>query len=160
MEAWHDGRMWKTILVPHDFSSCANHAAALARDVAKIHGARLILLHVAELPPMLGPGATVVPDEGGAPINVKDYAMRSAEAHLDDLSKRLRSDGVEVSAIATVGNVSSEITACARRENVDLVVMGTHGRTGLAHVVLGSVTEKIVRHSPVPVLTVRVPESD
>ena len=109
---------------------------------------------------MLGPGATVVPDEGGAPINVKDYAMRSAEAHLDDLSKRLRSDGVEVSAIATIGNVASEITACARRENVDLVVMGTHGRTGLAHVVLGSVTENVVRHSPVPVLTVRVPESD
>ncbi|HUQ05274.1 MAG TPA: universal stress protein [Kofleriaceae bacterium] len=152
--------MWKTILVPHDFSSCANHAAALARDVAKVHGARVILLHVAELPPMLGPGATVVPDEGGAPINVKDYAMRSAEAHLDDLCNRLRVDGVDVSGVAALGNVASEIADCTKRENVDLIVMGTHGRTGLAHVVLGSVTEKIVRHSAVPVLTVRVPDSD
>ena len=148
--------MWKTILVPHDFSSCANHAAALARDVARVHGARVILLHVAELPPMLGPGATVVPDEGGAPINVKDYAMRSAEAHLEDLCNRLRVDGVDVSGVATLGNVASEIADCTKRENVDLVVMGTHGRTGLAHVVLGSVTEKVVRHSTVPVLTVRV----
>jgi nucleotide-binding universal stress UspA family protein len=152
--------MWKTILVPHDFSSCANHAAALARDVAKVHGARLILLHVAELPPMLGPGATVVPDEGGAPINVKDYAMRSSQAHLDDLCNRLRSDGVVVTSVATTGNVASEIADCAKREGVDLIVMGTHGRTGLAHVVLGSVTEKIVRHSLVPVLTVRVADSD
>ncbi|MBE7447573.1 MAG: universal stress protein [Kofleriaceae bacterium] len=150
--------MWKTILVPHDFSSCANHAAALARDVAKIHGARLILLHVAEIPPMLGPFASVVPDEGGAPINVRDYAMRSAEAHLDDLAGRLRADGIEVSTVATTGNTAGEIAACAERERAELIVMGTHGRTGLAHVVLGSVTERVVRHSVVPVLTVRVPD--
>ncbi|KAB2895896.1 MAG: universal stress protein [Kofleriaceae bacterium] len=153
-------RMWKTILVPHDFSSCANHAAALARDVAKIHGARLVLLHVAELPPMLGLGAAVVPEEGGAPINVKDYAMRSAEAHLHDLANRLRTDGVAVTTVATTGNVASEIADCAKREGAELIVMGTHGRTGLAHVVLGSVTEKVVRHSAVPVLTVRVPDGD
>lgn len=152
--------MWKTILVPHDFSSCANHAAALARDVAKIHGARLILLHVAELPPMLGPGATVVPDEGGAPINVRDYAIRSSESHLEDLANRLRADGVDVSGIAVTGNAASEIADAATREKADLIVMGTHGRTGLAHVVLGSVTEKVVRHSSVPVLTVRVADSD
>jgi nucleotide-binding universal stress UspA family protein len=152
--------MWKTILVPHDFSSCANHAAALARDVAKVHGARMILLHVAELPPLLGANATVVPDEGGAPINVRDYALRSSEAHLEDLANRLRADGVDVSTVATTGNVASEVEDCVKREGVDLIVIGTHGRTGLAHVVLGSVTEKIVRHSAVPVLTVRVPDSD
>ncbi len=152
-------RMWKTILVPHDFSSCANHASALARDVAKIHGARLVLLHVAELPPMLGPTATVVPDEGGAPITVRDYAVRSAEAHLEDLAARLRVDGVDVTTVASLGNVSSEVADCAEREQVDLIVMGTHGRTGLAHVVLGSVTEKVVRHSKVPVLTVRVEDA-
>ncbi len=151
--------MWKTILVPHDFSSCANQASALARDVAKIHGARLVLLHVAELPAMLGPTATVVPDEGGAPISVRDYALRSSEARLDDLAARLRVDGVEVSTVAALGNAATEIADCATREQVDLIVMGTNGRTGLAHVVLGSVTERVVRHSTVPVLTVRVTEA-
>lgn len=150
--------MWKTILVPHDFSSCANHAAALARDVAKIHGARLFLLHVAEMPPMMGPTTTVVPDEGGAPISVRDYAIRSSDTHLEDLSKRLRADGVEVTYASTLGNVYTEIAEAVEREGVDLVVMGTHGRSGIAHVVLGSVTEKVVRHSKVPVLTVRVPD--
>ena len=150
--------MWKTILVPHDFSSCANHASALARDVAKLHGARLFLLHVAELPPMMGPTTSVVPDEGGAPISVKDYALRSSEAHLEDLANRLRADGVEVTYEAVLGNVYSEIADAVVRQGADLVVMGTHGRSGLAHVVLGSVTEKVVRHSKVPVLTVRVPD--
>lgn len=150
--------MWKTILVPHDFSSCANHASALARDVARIHGARLHLLHVAELPPMMGPTTAVVPDEGGAPINVRDYALRSSDAHLADLANRLRADGVEVTYSSALGNVASEIAEAVAREAADLVVMGTHGRSGLAHVVLGSVTEKVVRHSKVPVLTVRVPD--
>lgn len=150
--------MWKTILVPHDFSSCANHASALARDVARIHGARLHLLHVAELPPMMGPTTAVVPDEGGAPINVRDYALHSSDAHLADLANRLRADGVEVTYSSALGNVASEIAEAVAREAADLVVMGTHGRSGLAHVVLGSVTEKVVRHSKVPVLTVRVPD--
>ena len=152
--------MWKTILVPHDFSSCANHASALARDVARVHGARLFLLHVAELPPMMGPTTSVVPDEGGAPISVRDYALRSSDVHLEDLAARLRADGVEVSYGSALGNVASEIAEAVEREQVDLIVMGTHGRSGLAHVVLGSVTEKVVRHSKVPVLTVRVPDSD
>lgn len=150
--------MWKTILVPHDFSGCANHAAALARDVAKLHGARLVLLHVAELPAMIGPGTAVVPDEGGTPISVRDYALRSSDAHLEDLAKRLRADGVEVSYASRLGNVASEIEEAVGREKADLIVMGTHGRSGLAHIVLGSITEKIVRYAKVPVLTVRVPD--
>jgi len=149
--------MWKTILVPHDFSACANHAAALARDVAKVHGARLVLLHVAELPPMLGPGAVVVPEEGGSPMSVLDYALRSSQTHLDDLAERLAKEGLEVTTVAASGNVAAEISETAKREKVDLIVMGTHGRTGLAHIVLGSTSEKVVRHSDVPVLTVRVP---
>ena len=150
--------MWKTILVPHDFSGCANHAAARARDVAKLHGAKLVLLHVAELPAMMGPTTAVVPDEGGAPISVRDYALRSSNAHLEDLANRLRVDGVEVSYLSKLGNVSSEIEDAVEREKIDLIVMGTHGRSGLAHIVLGSITEKVVRYSKVPVLTVRVPD--
>lgn len=147
--------MWKTILVPHDFSACADHAAQLARDLAKHHGARLVLVHVAEMPAMLGPTAAVVPDEGGTPIGVRDYALRSATAHLETLAAALGADGVATSFVAVLGSAAHEIVAVAEREGAELIVMGTHGRTGLAHLVVGSVAERVVRHAPVPVLTIR-----
>jgi len=148
--------VWKTILVPHDFSSCANHAAALARDVALAHGARLVLLHVTEMPMGLGPETVIVPDEGGGPIKVRDYALKAAQEHLDDLAARLRKEGLEVTTQAVMGHVIEEIIQVTTSEGADLIVMGTHGRTGLSHLVAGSVAEKIVRNAPVPVLTVRV----
>ncbi len=150
--------MWKTILVPHDFSACADRACDLARDLARVHDARLVLLHVAEMPSMLGPIASVVPDDGGNPISLRDYALRSSTAFLEKAAERLRTTGATVSYVAAIGHVATEIIEAASREGADLIVMGTHGRTGLAHVVLGSVTEKVVRHSAVPVLTVRAPE--
>jgi nucleotide-binding universal stress UspA family protein len=145
---------WKTILVPHDFSSCANHATALARDVAKMHGSSLVLLHVTELPKTLGPDTIITPGEG-APMSIQDYAMASARAHLVDLEDRLRRDGVEVRSIASLGKVDVVILAAAAQEEADLIVMGTHGRTGLEHLLVGSVTEKVIRAATVPVLTVR-----
>lgn len=149
--------MWKTILVPHDFSACADHAAELARTLAGVHGARLVLLHVAEMPSMLGPMASVVPDDGGNPISMRDYAMQSSTAMLEEIAGRLRAAGAAVTYVAAIGHAATEIVEAAGRERADLIVMGTHGRTGLAHVVLGSVTEKVVRHSTVPVLTIRTP---
>jgi nucleotide-binding universal stress UspA family protein len=107
---------WKTILVPHDFSASANHAAALARDEAKAHGARLLLLHVIELPYQLGPDIAIVPDATGAPINVKDYALHSAEAHLKDLAERLVKEGVAVSTFVRFGSPVDEITTFADEE--------------------------------------------
>jgi len=146
---------WKTILVPHDFSSNANHAAAMARDVAKSHGARLILLHVAHLPLGLDDDAIIIPKEGAPPLRAVDMAVGGAREHLDDLAARLRQDGVEVATMIAVGNVVDEILGAARREDVDLIVMGTAGRTGVSRLVVGSVTEKVVREAPVPVLTLR-----
>lgn len=149
---------WKTILVPHDFSASANHAAALARDVAKVHGARLVLLHVVELPHQVTPDTVIMPDANGAPVNIRDYAVTAAEQHLTDLVARLTKDGVAASSLVRVGNAVDEILRYADEENMDLVAMGTHGRTGLAHVIVGSVAERIVRGAKMPVLTVRSPE--
>ena len=146
---------WKTILIPHDFSSCANHAAAIARDEAKLHGARLVLLHVIELPQQIQPDYVIMPDAKGAPINVIDYATASADDHIKDLAARLAKDGVAVSTFVRVGNPVDEILAMTDDEKIDLVVMGTHGRTGLKHLLAGSVAERVVRLSKVPVLTVR-----
>ena len=149
---------WKTILVPHDFSSSANHAAALARDEAKLHGARLVLLHVVELPHQITPETAIVPDATGAPISVRDYAVAGAEEHLADLVARLGKDGVATSSVVKVGVAVDEILRYADAEHVDLIVVGTHGRTGLSRLMLGSVAERVVRGAKPPVLTVRHPE--
>src|SRR5215510_1814467 len=104
---------WRTILVPHDFSSSANHAAALARDVAKIHGAHLVLLHVAEIPTGIGIETAVIPDGSGPPISLREYATSSATEHLTDLATRLEKDGVRVSTLVTVGRPVDEILRVA-----------------------------------------------
>ena len=149
---------WKVLLVPHDFSASANHATALARDEAKLHGAKLLLLHVIDLPAAYDAASVVIPEATGAPISVKDYAVTSAEKHLQDISARLAKDGVSATPFIRVGNPVDEINRFVTEEGCDLVVMGTHGRTGLQHLLVGSVAERVVRTSRVPVLTVRHPD--
>lgn len=149
---------WKAILVPHDFSPSANHAAALARDVAKVHGASITLLHVIDIPHQLGGGEVIVPPETGAPIALKDYAIASAENHINDLAQRLTKDGVHTEAYVGVGHPVDEILRFVKTRGQDLIVMGTHGHSGIRHLIAGSVTERVVRGAPVPVLTVRHPD--
>jgi nucleotide-binding universal stress UspA family protein len=149
---------WKTILVPHDFSASANHATAIARDEAKLHGGTVLLLHVVDLPYQMSPDAVIVPEATGAPISVKEYAMQSAETHLQDIADRLAKDGVTATGSVVVGNPVDEINRAADHHHVDLVVMGTHGRTGIRHLMAGSVAERVVRSSKVPVLTIRHPD--
>ncbi|HEU4728356.1 MAG TPA: universal stress protein [Kofleriaceae bacterium] len=146
---------WNTILVPHDFSASANHATAIARDEAKAHGGTIVLLHVIELPYQLGPDAVIVPPETGAPISVRQYAIQSAEAHLQDIADRLGKDGVTATGVIKIGVPVDEINRVVEEQNVDIIVMGTHGRTGLRHLMAGSVTERVVRTATVPVLTTR-----
>ncbi len=149
---------WKTILVPHDFSSSANHAAALARDEAKAHGAKLLLLHVIDLPDQLGMDAAIIPAETGAPINIKTYAVSSAEQHLADIALRLAKDGMPASTYVVIGKPVDEILRFADHHKVDLLVLGTHGRSGLTHLLIGSVAERVVRSAKAPVLTIRHPD--
>jgi len=149
------GMTWKTILVPHDFSGSANYATAIARDEARAHGGTIVLLHVIDLPYQLSPDAVIVPDPSGGPISVKQYAVQSAEAHLQDIADRLAKDGVTATGVVSLGSPVDEINRAIDQHNIDLVVMGTHGRTGVRHLVAGSVTERIIRTSKVPVLTIR-----
>lgn len=152
------GMGWNTILVPHDFSASANHAAAIARDEAKAHGGTIVLLHVIDLPYQLSPDAVIVPTETGAPISVKQYAVESAEAHLQDIVARLAKDGATAIGVVAIGTPIDEINRAVDEHKIDLIVMGTHGRTGIRHLMAGSVTERVVRSSRVPVLTIRHPE--
>lgn len=150
------GRMWKTILVPHDFSAGASRAARLAHELAKIHGGRLVFLHVAELPPLVGAGSAIVPEEGGAPISVGDYAVRSAGERLAELAAEYGTDGVATSYEAVLGSPAAEIQTVAGRVGADVIVIGTHGRSGIARALLGSVAARVMHHSTVPVVSVRI----
>lgn len=151
--------LWRTILVPHDFSASANHALAMARDQAKLHDGRIVLLHVIELPSHLGPDtALILPDKSQTPIGIGEYALRSARTHLDDIAARLLADGAPTTAFVRIGNPIEEIQRFVAEHAIDCIVMGTHGRTGVRRLVAGSITERVVRGAAVPVLTVRHPD--
>jgi nucleotide-binding universal stress UspA family protein len=154
--------MWKRILVPHDFAECAARATQLAVELAELHGASLTLLHVSPLPPNVPPNAMITPPGAQQPIRVDEYTTRGARAELDAIAQRLRERGVDVRTVAlasSAGDIAREILTAASDLDAHAIVIGTHGRTGLPHIVLGSIAEKIVRLAPMPVVTVRTPLS-
>lgn len=145
------------ILMPHDFSEPARLALAEAVRVASLCGARLRLLHAYQMPVVptgtgaAGPG---VPDSLASPD--LDATLRdSAGKALEREAEAARREGLEVEVEVGAGAPEQVIGDVARTWEADLLVMGTRGATGLAHVLLGSVAERTVRSAPCPVLTVR-----
>lgn len=143
------------LLVPIDFSECSRPALDTAAHLANALGAELHVLHVWQLPEFGSPSRTAL----GNPTAWQSLANR-VEAHvreqLDAFVGEARSRGVSIAKASTLpGLAPLTIVDTATRENYDLIVMGTHGRTGLQRVFLGSVAEKTLRHAPCPVLTVR-----
>ena len=160
------------VLVPTDFSEPANQALRHAREEAALHHAKVTLLHVLpphsetdvfyvtgapEPPPQgsfdPGGGGRLGPRPLSEPTVVRHDPNEDALTHLQDLIPEACLDTWDV-AIA-VGAPADAIVRVAQERHVDLIVMATHGRTGLQHVLLGSVAEKVVRLAPCPVLTVR-----
>ena len=148
---------WHTILVPFDFSAGAERALAIAHALAVRDHARLVLCHVIELSPHFGPETTLILPEGTqTPVGMHQYAhMRASE----DLRARIDRLGAAVPVTCEIreGAPAAELLALVAELGADLVVMGTHGRSGWRRVVAGSVAERIVRVCPVPVLTTRDP---
>ena len=140
---------FKRILVPTDFGDAAGRAVDVAIDLAKKYGATITLLHVYELPVYPYPEVSILPDI--------DFVTPIREAAQKELSKafaEVQKSGCEARAELACGVAWSEILWEAEREHADLIVMGTHGRKGVMHALLGSVAEKIVRTAKIPVLTV------
>jgi len=159
--AMHDRAVafpWRLILVPYDFSPCSRSAANLAVAEAGVHGASLLLLHVVELLPRFGPDTTlIVPEDSVTPIGIHAFFRRRAEADLIKVTGELTSPAA-IRSIVREGVPAHEILAVAHQRAADAIVMGTHGRTGIRHALAGSVAERVVRMSAVPVFTVRHPE--
>ncbi|MES2569392.1 MAG: universal stress protein [Verrucomicrobiota bacterium] len=142
----------KKILVPLDFSTSSEKALRYAVPFAKQFGARVVLLHAIE--PLPYPtDFTYVPMGEIIPIE-------PAQKHLADLGRKLVEPALLDSTLVHIGIAFELIVDFARKLEVDLIVITTHGYTGFKHVLLGSTAERVVRHAPCPVLVVRECEHD
>ena len=141
----------RKILVPIDFSECSRKALHYATALAKQFQAEILLVHVLEMQAVRVQAFEAVYIEGNP-----------EESAADELSKWRAKAGsqVPVKTVVCSGSASREIVRTANESNIDLIVIGSHGRTGLARLLLGSTAERVVRHAPCPVLVVREREHD
>lgn len=152
------GESTDTLVVPTDFSEHSQAALDYAAGLAEALGARLLLLHAYHVPPPSVPMAGNV--AAGAELQTLLRNMRDAsEREIAAAAERARKTGVEVETRVVEGPPAEAIATVARDSGADLVVMGTHGRSGLGHLFLGSVAERTIRSAPCPVLTLRVAEA-
>jgi nucleotide-binding universal stress UspA family protein len=146
------------ILAPTDFSEDSQLALTYAVTLAQKFSSEIVVVHVDQpLAPVmvseLNPGLDV-----STMNRIAEEGRMLALKELDAATARLRESGLKVRGLMRVGAPFLEIINAAQSEAADLIVMGTHGRTGLAHVLIGSVAERVVNKAPCPVLTVRHPD--
>jgi nucleotide-binding universal stress UspA family protein len=149
----------KTVLVATDFSQPSDAALAYGRELAFTFGAQLIVAHVAENTLTRGYGG------GDGFVFIDPNLQRSLEAdvrrRLDKLISDEDREQLRAAAVVLTSNAPAHaITEYAKEAGVDLIVLGTHGRGAVAHLLMGSVAERVVRIAPCPVLTVRHPEHE
>jgi nucleotide-binding universal stress UspA family protein len=142
----------RRIMHPSDFSTASGAAFTKATELAKANRAQLVLLHVLDTVMPLGPDGYIAP-------SVYEDIQKSAEAYarkkLAALVARAGKAGVRATPMLLEGSAHQGILRAARSKRPDMIVMGTHGRSGLAKIFLGSVAERVVGSAPCPVLTVR-----
>lgn len=146
----------RTILLPVDFSKFGEKAISYASAFAEQFGASVHLVHVVE--PVVYPENYLVTSAGADDVNAA--LLQTAEQRLERLAAERFSQGIEVERSVRMGRPFIEITEAARECQADLIILATHGYTGLKHVLLGSTAERVVRHASCPVLTVRDAEHD
>lgn len=147
-------KLFGKILLPTDFSDHADEALRYALALAQTHAASLCLVHAYDILPYTLPEGLPMVDD------LQMGQLREAlEKQLQAAAKRARAGGAsDVTTQLVAGPAPAEIVRLANEWHADLIVMGTHGRTGLTHLLLGSVTEKVVRKAACPVLTVPLHE--
>ncbi|KPK66274.1 MAG: hypothetical protein AMK73_00495 [Planctomycetes bacterium SM23_32] len=143
-----------TIVCAVDFSEYAEHALRYAVYLARVFKADLKLLHVVEIPFLPSYSLAGVPDLSLPVDEIEEGARQNMQALLE----RTRADYERAEGEVRTGTAFLEIINYARETDADLIVVGTHGRTGLRHMIIGSVAEKVVRKAPCPVLSVKHPD--
>ena len=141
------------ILHATDFSPASRAAFTKAISLAKTNKSELVIAHVlAPILPVVGDGAYVSPE---VYTSMEEASRKYGQKHLNALVTRAKAAGVRARGILMDGPVHDRIVAAARKVKADMIVIGTHGRSGLARFVLGSVASRVVSHARCPVLTVR-----
>ena len=142
----------KMILVPTDFSEPAGLALDRAVEIALSLKSRITLLYVCPLPYVTALEGAMVPS-GDIVEALRDAGRKGLEGAIE----RRKGSKVDIAPKLVLGDPRASILDVAKEVGADMIVMGTHGRRGLAHMFLGSTAEAVVRTSPIPVLTVRAP---
>jgi len=140
----------RRILIPVDFSDHTPSLLEWGAHLAEEHGSSVVLLHAYHLPVEFQQleGAYLPPDFWAS-------VKADAEQQLGELAARLRADGLEVETAVCEGYAATVIVEEAGARDVDLIVIGTHGLSGIKHLLLGSIAERVVQKAPCPVLTVK-----
>ena len=146
----------RSILLPTDFSQCAESALPYAAWLARQMKARLVCLHVVEtaLPPV-GYAAVAEPMPV---VDIGGQLEESATRELPKLGEREECAGLDVEEVIVHGDAAGEIVRVARERDIDLIVISSHGRTGWGRMLFGSTAESVVRHAHCPVLVVKPEE--
>ena len=148
----------RKLLVPTDFSGCANYALPYAASIARATGATIICVHVVEpIVPAVGYSGLAEP----MPIaDMSEQLENSAERELPQLADCDEFNGLAVEEVIVHGDAAAEIVRVASEHEVDLIVVSSHGRTGLGRIIFGSTAEAVVRHASCPVLVVKPPPQE
>jgi len=147
-----------SILLPTDFSDCANYALSYAASLARTFGASIICVNVIEpIVPTVGYSGLTEP----LPIaDITEQLEDSAERELPKLAECDECAGLNIEELVVHGEAASEIVRVAREREIDLIVIASHGRTGLGRILFGSTAEAVVRHASCPVLVVKPPHEE
>jgi nucleotide-binding universal stress UspA family protein len=154
---------FKRILLPTDFSDPSRAAMRSALELAVHFSAKLYFLHVVTPIPVINPVAfdylgSGLETDTVAGMNIPQYQQGVVESNRTMLKKVIEEivpNEVKVECLVEIGDAAAVINEIANREHIDLIVMATHGLTGVPHFLLGSVTEKVARHASVPVMILR-----
>jgi nucleotide-binding universal stress UspA family protein len=148
----------RKILLPTDFSGCANYALPFAAAIARATQAVVICVHVVEpIVPAVGYTGLAEP----MPMaEISEQLEDSAERQLPQLAECEDLRGLKVEEVIVHGDPAAEIVRVAAEREADLIVVSSHGRTGLGRIIFGSTAEAVVRHASCPVLVVKPPQED
>ncbi|WP_433815198.1 universal stress protein [Flavobacterium johnsoniae] len=145
----------KRILVPTDFSEHAEHALKVAAQIAKKNNSEITILHMLELPHQTNDAIF-----GGVSIPETMLFMQKANETLDKVSNSPFLEGISITEMVKIDKPINGITQISKEQDIDLIIMGSHGSSGMEELLIGSNTEKVVRNSEVPVLVIKKDTTD